>query len=76
MGNEGKKNKHINFRIATEMYMKLMEYLKKTNESLSKVMREATFDYLQLKEKMFVNKIPEGVKCEIDYSKMQSGGCS
>ena len=30
--------------------MKLMEYLKITNETLSKVMREATYNYLQYKK--------------------------
>ena len=43
-------NKVINFRATEEMYEKLMEYLELTGDTISKVMRLATYDYLKFKE--------------------------
>jgi len=43
-------NKVINFRATEEMYKSLMKYLKQTGDSISAVMRQATYDYLKFKK--------------------------
>ena len=43
-------NKVINFRISEKMYESLLKYLKDTDKSISRIIREATYDYLRLKE--------------------------
>ena len=57
-----KLTNHVNFRLAKEMYLELMEYLRKTNASISVFMREATYNYLKLKEKL---KLVEENGCRI-----------
>jgi len=54
---EEKKNldKVINFRATEEMYKSLMKYLKQTGETVSAVMRQATYDYLKFKEALEKN---------------------
>jgi len=58
---EEKKNldKIINFRATEEMYKSLMKYLKQTGETVSAVMRQATYDYLKFKEVMEKNGYKE-----------------
>ena len=48
-------NKVINFRATEELYKSLMKYLKITGETVSGVMRQATYDYLKFKEAMEEN---------------------
>ena len=48
-------NKIINFRATEEMYKSLMKYLKITGETVSGVMRQATYDYLKFKKAMEKN---------------------
>jgi len=43
-------DRKINFRVTEEVYKKLMAYLKHTQDTISVVMREATYDFLKLKE--------------------------
>jgi len=52
-------NKVINFRATEEMYNKLMEYLKLTGDTISKVMRLATYDYLKFKHSLVENGYKE-----------------
>ena len=40
----------INFRSTEKMYKELIDYLKQTGETISMFMRQATYDYLKLKE--------------------------
>jgi len=40
----------INFRVTEDVYKKLMAYLEETQKSISAVMRQATYDFLRLKE--------------------------
>ena len=58
---EEKKNldKVINFRATEEMYKSLMEYLKQTGDTISAVMRQATYDYLKFKEFIKENSYKE-----------------
>lgn len=64
MTEDEKLTEHINFRLAHNTYMELMDYLKKTNETISKFMREATYEYLKLREnfKREINKDGNGKK--------------
>ena len=52
----------INFRATEKMYESLMAYLKQTGKTISGFMRQATYDYLMLREVMkkngFEGKIP------------------
>lgn len=51
MAEEKEKLDHmINFRTTDKMYKDLIAYLKKTGESLSMIMRQATYDYLKFKK--------------------------
>ncbi len=56
---EEKLDHMINFRATEEMYKDLIKYLKKANKSISTVMRQATWDYLKLKEAMKENGFAE-----------------
>lgn len=45
----------INFRATEKMYKDLIEYLRQTGETISAVMRQATYDYLRFKQVMEEN---------------------
>jgi predicted transcriptional regulator len=49
----------INFRATDDMYKKLIEYLKQTGETISAVMRQATYDYLKFKRFIEENGLHE-----------------
>ena len=53
---EEKLDRMINFRATDKMYKSLMDYLKMTGETISRFMREATYDYLKLKESIEENE--------------------
>jgi len=56
MGEDKEKLDHvINFRSTEKMYVTLMNYLKMTGETISRFMREATYDYLKLKKSIEEN---------------------
>ena len=50
----------INFRVTEEVYKKLMAYLEDTKKSISTAMRQATYDFLRLKEVFEANGYVEG----------------
>jgi len=57
MGEDKEKLDHvINFRATEKMYVTLMSYLKMTGETISRFMREATYDYLKLKKSIEENE--------------------
>jgi len=43
-------DKKINFRLTEKIYKKLISYLEKSQKSISSVMRQATYDFLKIKE--------------------------
>jgi len=45
----------INFRATEKLYNELMIYLKQTGETISSIIRQATYDYLKLKKAMEEN---------------------
>ena len=50
MGSEENLTEKINFRVSETVYKKLMTYLEETQQTISKMMREATYDFLRLKK--------------------------
>jgi len=52
-------NKVINFRATEELYKSLIKYLKQTGETVSAVMRQATYDYLKFKKAIEENGLIE-----------------
>jgi len=50
MSSKENLDRKINFRVTEEVYEKLMAYLKHTQDTISAVMRKATYDFLKLKE--------------------------
>jgi len=50
MSSKENLDRKINFRVTEEVYEKLMAYLKHTQDTISVVMRRATYDFLKLKK--------------------------
>jgi len=56
MSEDKEKLDHIiNFRATEKLYKELMDYLKQTGETISSIIRQATYDYLKLKKVMEEN---------------------
>jgi len=63
MTSEDNKNldRKINFRVTEEVYKKLMAYLEETQKTISAVMRQATYDFLKIREVFEENGYVVGV---------------
>ena len=64
MSSKDNLTEKINFRVTKEVYEKFMAYLKQTQETISTVMREATYDFLKLKEVFEDNGYVEEIEKE------------
>lgn len=67
-------DKNINFRVTTQMYKKLIKYLKDTEQSISTLMRHITFDYLMFKRAIQEAGEPKKEKPENDEYEVQYHG--
>lgn len=64
MSSKENLDRKINFRVTEEVYEKLMAYLKHTQDTISVVMRRATYDFLKLKKVFEDNDYVEEIKKE------------
>ena len=64
MSSKENLDRKINFRVTEEVYEKLMAYLKHTQDTISVVMRRATYDFLKLKKVFEDNDYVEEIEKE------------